>query len=86
MSPTKSTARKTTTKSAKASKVWTAEERAAMRERAQELKASTDRAAGEKALLAKIAEMPEPERTMAARLRDCRECGFFRENAVQGGA
>ena len=56
----------------KASKGFTAEERAAMRERAQELKAearaSKDRAAGESAVLAKIAEMPEPDRAMAERL------------------
>lgn len=53
---------------------FTAEERAAMRERAQELKAearmSKDRAEGERAVLAKIAEMPEPDRTMAKRLHD----------------
>jgi len=56
----------------KASKGFTDEERAAMRERAQELKAearaSKDKAAGESAVLAKIAEMPEPDRTMAERL------------------
>src|SRR3712207_5488672 len=47
---------------------FTAEERAAMKERAQELKAEARRADGEKALLAKIAEMPEPDRAMAERL------------------
>ncbi|MFN8592104.1 MAG: DUF1801 domain-containing protein [Thermomicrobiales bacterium] len=51
---------------------FTAEERAAMKERARELKAearaSKDRAAGEQDLLAKIAEMPEPDRAMAERL------------------
>jgi len=51
---------------------FTAEEKAAMKERARELKAeeraSKDRAAGESDLLAKIAEMPEPERSMATRL------------------
>jgi uncharacterized protein YdhG (YjbR/CyaY superfamily) len=51
---------------------FTDEERAAMKERAQELKAEArsrkDRAAGESALLAKIAEMPEPDRAMAERL------------------
>ncbi|RIH83448.1 hypothetical protein Mterra_02284 [Calidithermus terrae] len=45
---------------------FTAEERAAMKERARELKAS--KAGGESALLAKIAEMPEPDRSMALRL------------------
>ena len=51
---------------------FTAEERAAMKERAKELKAeeraSKDRAAGERDVLAKIAEMPEPDRAMAERL------------------
>jgi uncharacterized protein YdhG (YjbR/CyaY superfamily) len=47
---------------------FTAEERAAMKERAQELKAEARRADGEKALLAKIAEMPEADRAMAERL------------------
>jgi uncharacterized protein YdhG (YjbR/CyaY superfamily) len=52
----------------KASKGFTAEERAAMRERAKELKSSADKAAGESDVLAKIAEMPERDRTMAERL------------------
>src|SRR6266550_7708793 len=58
----------------KASKGFTNEERAAMRERAQELKAAARRgpragkADGENDVLAKIAEMPEPERAMAERL------------------
>lgn len=51
---------------------FTAEERAAMKERARELKAearaSKNKAEGENDLLAKIAEMDEPERSMAARL------------------
>lgn len=55
-------------------KGFSAEERAAMRERAKELKAeeraNKDRAAGESDLLAKIAEMPEPDRSMAARLHE----------------
>ena len=49
-------------------KRFTAEERAAMKERARELKAEAQRADGERAVLAKIAEMPEPDRTMAERL------------------
>jgi uncharacterized protein YdhG (YjbR/CyaY superfamily) len=53
---------------------FTAEEQAAMKERAKELKAearaSKNRAAGESDLLAKIAEMPEPERAMATRLHE----------------
>jgi uncharacterized protein YdhG (YjbR/CyaY superfamily) len=59
-------------KAARKSKGFTPEERAAMRERAKELKAeeraSKDRAAGERDVLAKIAEMPEPDRAMAERL------------------
>ena len=50
------------------SKGFTAEERAAMKERAQELKAEALKADGESAVLAKIAEMPEPDRSMAERL------------------
>lgn len=50
----------------KKSKGFTDEERAAMKERILELKA--DKADGESALLAKIAQMPEPDRTMAKRL------------------
>jgi uncharacterized protein YdhG (YjbR/CyaY superfamily) len=51
---------------------FTDEERAAMKERAKELKAEArvnkDKAEGESALLAKIAEMPEPDRGMAERI------------------
>ena len=49
---------------------FTDEERAAMKARAQELKAETsgDKTNGESAVLAKIAELPEPERTMGLRL------------------
>jgi uncharacterized protein YdhG (YjbR/CyaY superfamily) len=58
----------------KKSKGFTAEERAAMKERAKELKAeeraSKDRAAGESAVLEKIAEMPKPDRVMAKRLHE----------------
>ena len=53
---------------AKASKGFTAEERAAMKERAQELKAEAEKADGERALLAKVAEMQGPDRAMAKRL------------------
>lgn len=56
------------------SKGFTDEEKAAMKERAKELKAEerakNDRAAGEKDLLEKIAEMPKPERDMAKRLHE----------------
>jgi uncharacterized protein YdhG (YjbR/CyaY superfamily) len=47
---------------------FTAEERAAMKERSRELKAAAKKADGESDVLAKIAELPEPERTMAERL------------------
>ena len=57
-----------TQKSAKKSKGFTAEERAAMKERAQELKAEARKADGESALLAKVAEMPKPDRAKAERL------------------
>jgi uncharacterized protein YdhG (YjbR/CyaY superfamily) len=49
-------------------KRFTAEERAAMRERAKELKAERGRADGEADVLAKIAEMPKADRVMAERL------------------
>src|SRR5688500_20256769 len=51
--------------SVKKSEGFTAEERAAMRERAKEQKAE-----GESAVLAKIAEMPETDRAMAERLHE----------------
>jgi uncharacterized protein YdhG (YjbR/CyaY superfamily) len=73
----KTTTRKTTQKNAKSttatktSKGFTAEERAAMKERAKELKAEAranqDREAGERDLLAKIAEMPKADRLLAER-------------------
>lgn len=62
---------KRTTKKAKG---FTDEEQAAMKERAKELKAEArankKKEEGESDLLAKIAEMPEPERTMATRLHE----------------
>ncbi len=56
--------------SAKKSKGFTAEERAAMRERAREQKAEAQKAEDESAVLAKIAEMQEPDRAMAERLHE----------------
>jgi uncharacterized protein YdhG (YjbR/CyaY superfamily) len=60
--------------SAKKPEGFTNEERAAMRERAKELKAEArqnkKRAEGESDLLAKIAEMHEPDRAMAERLHE----------------
>ncbi|HEY7668759.1 MAG TPA: DUF1801 domain-containing protein [Actinomycetota bacterium] len=59
------------TASTRATEGFTADERAAMKERARELKAEArrgkDRAAGEADLLAKIAEMPKADRVMAER-------------------
>ena len=60
--------------SAKKSKGFTDEERAAMRERAKEQKAEArankKKAEGESDLLAKIAEMQQPDRAMAERLHE----------------
>ena len=79
--PERKPAKKATQKSAKSttgigktSKGFTDEERVAMKERAQEMKAAArrgpraDKADGESAVLAKIAEMPEPDRAMGKRL------------------
>jgi uncharacterized protein YdhG (YjbR/CyaY superfamily) len=56
------------------SEVWTDEERAAMKEAAAEAKRAAKRgadgAAGEADLLSKIAAMPEPDRSMAARIHE----------------
>jgi hypothetical protein len=51
---------------------FTEEERGAMKERAQELRTRphAGKAGGERALLAKIAEMGAPDRAMAARLHN----------------
>ena len=66
------TQQKKTTKSSaatgKASSGFTAEERAAMRERAKEAKANANKAEAEAAVLAKIAEMPASDRAIAERL------------------
>jgi len=65
---------KSTTAIGKTSKGFTEEERVAMKERVQELKAAArrgpreDKADGESAVLAKIAGMPEPDRAMGKRL------------------
>jgi len=76
MRPKKETRKsaRSATATGKAVKGFTDEERAAMQERAQELKAEARRgprarkADGERDVLAKIAEMPEPDRAMAERL------------------
>jgi len=59
---------KHTSTDGKASQGFSAEEKAAMRERARELKAQAAKADGESEVLAKIAEMPEPDRTIATKL------------------
>ena len=74
MSPKKDTQKSAeiTTAIDKKVKGFTDEEKAAMKERAQELKAEArankNKADGESDVLAKIAEMSEPDRTMAKRL------------------
>ena len=80
MSPKKDTQKsaKRTTAINKKSNGFTDEERAAMKERAQELKADArrgprgkkDKADGEGDVLAKIAAMQEPDRAMAKRLHE----------------
>src|SRR5207245_9960616 len=69
MSPKKDTQRsaKSTTAIDKKFKGFTDEERAAMKDRVQELKASAGKADGESAVLAKIAEIREPDRAMGKR-------------------
>ena len=57
-----------TTATGKKVKPFTDEERGAMKARVQELKVAADKADGESALLAKVAELPEPDRAMAERL------------------
>jgi uncharacterized protein YdhG (YjbR/CyaY superfamily) len=72
--PAKKATPQSAKRTGKASKGFTDEERAAMRERAQELKAAERRGAragkadGESDVLARIAEMPEPDRAMAEQL------------------
>jgi uncharacterized protein YdhG (YjbR/CyaY superfamily) len=66
MSPTKTTKKSAKSTAAKTSEGFTAEERAAMRERVREMKAGTGDGEGD--VLAKIAEMPESDRVMAERI------------------
>ncbi|WP_353950294.1 hypothetical protein V6K52_11675 [Knoellia sp. S7-12] len=74
---TKTVAKKTTTKKTASNTSttndgFTADERAAMKERAKELRAEAkgakDRAKGEADLLAKVAEMPDADRILAERI------------------
>ncbi len=59
---------RSTTATGRTSGGLTDEERAAVRERAREARRGSDAAEGEREVLAKIAEMPEPDRAMAERL------------------
>ena len=70
MSPKNGTPKsaKSTSSAGKKAKGFTSEERAAMKERARELKAQKSREAGESDLLEKIAEMPKSDRTMAEQI------------------
>jgi uncharacterized protein YdhG (YjbR/CyaY superfamily) len=67
MPETKKPAKRTAARN-DASNGFTADEKAAMRERARELKAESLKADGLNDLLAKIAEMPAPDRAMAERI------------------
>ncbi len=73
MTETKTTSKRTSA-TRHSNQVWTEEERAAMQESARERRTASrrspdeERAAGEQEVLAKIAEMPEPDRVMAERL------------------
>ena len=60
----------TTKRTSTSSKGFTAEERAAMKERAKELKAEAEKADGEKTLLGKVAEMKGADKAMAKRLHE----------------
>ena len=59
---------KSTTAKSRTSAGFTAEERAAMKEHARELKAAAAKADGESEVLAKIAEMTGPDRALGERL------------------
>jgi uncharacterized protein YdhG (YjbR/CyaY superfamily) len=67
MNPGKSTT-KSSTANGKKSKGFTDEEKAAMKERAKELKAEANKAEAESATLAAIAALQEPDRSMAERI------------------
>ncbi len=54
--------------SSRTSRGFSAEERAALRERARELKEAARKADGESEVLAKLAEMPEPDRVLGERI------------------
>ena len=56
------------TKAAKETDGFSAEEKAAVKDRARELKSAASKADGERDLRQKIADMPEPDRSMAERV------------------
>jgi uncharacterized protein YdhG (YjbR/CyaY superfamily) len=64
----KDTRRSAKSATATTSRRFSVEERDAMKERAKELKAASTKADGESEVLAKIAEMPKPDRAMAQRI------------------
>jgi len=66
MTDTKKPAKRTT--ASETSQGFTSEEKAAMKERAKELKAAANQADSERDVLAKIAEMPDSDRAMAERI------------------
>src|SRR5467141_4639578 len=66
MKPARKGARNSAKSTTETSKAFTKEERGAIRDRVQEMKA--DKEEGESVVLARIAEMREPDRTMAKRL------------------
>ena len=66
MKDTKQSAKRTTVSDKP--KGFTADEKAAMKERAKELKAAANQADSERDVLAKIAEMPDSDRAMAERI------------------
>src|SRR2546426_12368977 len=66
MKPAQKGTQKSTKRATATSKAFTEEERGAIRDRVQEMKAG--KGEGESVVLAKIAEMREPDRTMAKRL------------------
>src|SRR5207302_1569587 len=68
MKDTQKPAKSTSARGTRRSGVFTDEERGAMKDHVREQKAAADKADGESAVLAKIAEMPEPDRAMGERL------------------
>ena len=76
MNPAKSTTKKSTARSKASKGLLSAEEVAAMKETLKERKAAGNKAEEERAALAAIAAMPEPDRSMAKRIH-----AIIKENA-----